>query len=392
MIINVNSASDCQELTERIQQTLSAKGYNMNRIRGIPKPFPSNDKDVLEALSEAILTRQANFASIVRILPALKVSLSNYNINSVAALTDSQIRGLAAHYKGKVQARFFEIELFAIRDNAIALQPIMSPPGSVCTFIKSYLPAAAYNPSCNCYIRPADSPLIKCFTDPGSKFKLHGVGLAICCEFFNNIGIDECKPDVHTISFLNRISLDSTKVKVSRRPDDVRGIGIRIADTLQKPRAFVDSHMWVFCAEDEGEICTEDDPKCTSCMLKTQEPQLCLGFPDRTQIASDPLGAATRFRECNLTRRATYKKIVNAGLSERDTDTIVTKVYGPERTPKVKWEDIETYIKADPSGSAQMMKQSGLSYADNYKYMKKAGLAPAEIDRILSKVYSSSKQ
>ena len=61
-------------------------------------------------------------------------------------------------------------------------------------------------------------------------------------------------------------------------------------------------------------------------------------------------------------------------------------------THKIKWEDIETYIRADPSGSAQGMKQSGLSYADNYKYMKKAGLAPAEIDTILSKVYSNSKQ
>jgi len=39
-----------------------------------------------------------------------------------------------------------------------------------------------------------------------------------------------------------------------------------------------------------------------------------------------------------------------------------------------------------------MMKQSGLSRADTYRYMKKAGLAPDEIDRILSKVYTDSEQ
>ncbi|MCX6010139.1 MAG: hypothetical protein NTW48_08955, partial [Chloroflexi bacterium] len=304
MGINVNSASNCQELVERIQQTLSAKGYNMSRIRGTPRPFPPNDTDVFEGLCRAILTRQANWASIVGILTALKVSLFNYNVNKVAALTNSDIRKLFAQYKSKVKARFLEDELLAIRDDARVFQLIMSSHGSVCTLIKSYLPAAAYDPFCKCYVRPADAPLIKCFTDPNRAFKLRSVGLAICCEFFNNIGIDEFKPDVHTISFLNRINLDRTKGKVSCRPDDVRGIGVIIAGTLQKPRKFVDSHMWVFCAEGEGEICTEDDPKCGLCMLKTQQPQFCPGFPNRMQIVSNPLGAAKRFKECNLTRKA----------------------------------------------------------------------------------------
>jgi hypothetical protein len=217
------------------------------------------------------------------------------------------------------------------------------------------------------------------------------VGLGTCCEFFKNIGIDEFKPDVHTISFLNRINIDRTKAKVSRNPIDVREIGITVAQTLLKPRAFVDSLIWCLCADYEGEICTENDPKCYLCKLK-DEPELCLGFPNRTQIASNPLGAATRFRECNLTRTEAAKKMKWAGLTQGDTDKIVTKIYGPERTPKIKWGDIETYIKADPCGSAEMMKQSGLSYADTYKYMKKGGLAPDEIDRILSKVYSNSEQ
>ncbi len=390
--INIWSESDCQELIVRIRRTLSAKGYAMNRIQETPGPFPPNDDGVLEGLSGAILSIRAVWASVQSIWPDLKGELSNFHIKSVAALTDNDIQNLFGKYRRKVRARSLKDQLFAIRDNAKVFQRIMSEHGSVCDFIKSYLPAAAYDPSYKCYIRPADAPLIKCFTDPKGTFKLRKVGAQVCCEFFNNIGIDAFKADVHTIRFLNRINLDRTEVRVSRKPDDVRQIGTTIANTLQKPRKFVDSHIWCFCAEGEGEICTDNDPKCDLCFLYTEQPQFCKGFPNRTQIVNCPLGAATRLRECNLTRTETAKKMKWAGLTQGDIDKIVTKIYDQKCPPKVKWEDIETFIKANPSGSAEMMKQSGLSYADTYKYMKKAGLAPGEIGRILSKVYSNSEQ
>lgn len=273
MTVNVNSAKDCQELIERIRQTLSAKGYDISGIRGASTPFPPNDTGVFEGLCIAILTRQANWASVEKILPALKVSLFNYNVGNVAALTNSDIGKLYAQYKSQVKARFLEDELLAIRYNAGVFQQIISTHGSVCTLIKSYLPAAAYDPSCKCYVRPADTPLIKCFTDPNSAFKLRCVGLAICCEFFNNIGIDEFKPDVHTTRFLYR-----TNVVASTKPAEmIRKTGIAMAETLGVPRRHVDSHIWVFCAEGKGEVCTKKNPKCNSCWLKIKQPQLCQG-------------------------------------------------------------------------------------------------------------------
>lgn len=272
MVVNVDSASDWRELITRIQQTLSATKYDVSSISGTPGPFPPDDTSVFEGLCKAILTRQAEWASVVKILPDLKVSLFNYNVGNVAALTNSGIEKLYAQYKGRVKARFLKDELLAIRDNAGVFQQIMSTHGSVCTFIKSYLPAAAYDPSCKCYVRPADTPLIKCFTDPNSAFKLRSVGLAICCDFFNNIGIDEFKPDVHTTRFLNR-----TKVVASAKPAEIRKTGIAMAETLGVPRKYVDSHIWVFCAEGEGEVCTKNNPKCNSCWLKIKQPQFCQG-------------------------------------------------------------------------------------------------------------------
>lgn len=388
MLTDIRSTWDCQALVSRILQTLAPKGYNTRNIPQTPKPFPTDDNGVLEQLSEAILSIQAKWASIKSILPALRGDLFNYDMNRVARLPDRYILASFEKYKREIR---FRKKLFAIRDNAKVFIQIADVHGSVCSFIRNYLPATAYDSFRDCYIRPADADLLRYFTYPESDFRLHQVQLAICCEFFKNIGIDEFKPDAHTITFLNRINIDRTKAKVSRNPIDIREIGITVAQTLPQPRAFVDSLMWCLCAEEYGEICTENDPKCHLCKLK-DPPQLCAGYPGRKQIAADPLKAATRFKECNLTRREAYEKMVNAGLSHQVTDAIVTKVYGPRRIPKVKWEDIETFIKANPSEAAKAMKQAGLSYNYAYKYMIKAGLPSDEVERILSKVYSNSEQ
>lgn len=270
MPININSKSDCADLIERIQNTLLAKGYPLSRIQQTPDPFPLNDRDFFEGLCKAILTRQANWSSVVSILPKLKMNLHNYNINAVANMTDAQIKDLYNTYKVNVKKRFLKDELIAIRDNAKIFQNIISKHGSVCTFIKIHLPPTDYNLSLKCYVQPVDDTLIQCFTNPKNLFKLRCVGLAICCEFFNNVGIDEFKPDGHIIRFLNRIGL-----LTGNKQQKARQVGITMAATLGKPRKYVDSHIWCFCAAGEGNICTEKSPKCNICKLRTQLPRLC---------------------------------------------------------------------------------------------------------------------
>ncbi len=391
MVLNVVSKLDCEELTKRILQTLSSNGYSTSSIPIRPSMFPNDDVSIFEGLCRAILTRQANWASVVKILPTLKSDLSNYSIGHVASLSDTAINHLYLKYKNRVRARFLEAELLSIRDNAKVFQSIMGKHGSVWGFITSYLSGGNYDASMKCYIQPHDYKLIKCFIDPDSDFKLSGVGLAVCCEFFNNIGIDEFKPDVHTISFLNRINLNRTLVGISRRPEVVRKVGITISETLGKPRKYVDSHIWCFCAEGEGEICREDDPKCDLCQLKIREPQLCLGFPSRIAIIRSPLAAAGRMKECALTRTEVHKKMNKIGLDQKEVDELLDQVYGPkpERTPTVKWRDIEPLIRANPCAFAQTMKQNGSRRDETYGYMKKAGLASDEIQRVLAKVYDA---
>lgn len=97
-------------------------------------------------------------------------------------------------------------------------------------------------------------------------------------------------------------------------------------------KEFVDNHIWCFCAEGEGEICTENDPKCDLCMLNIKQPQLCPGFPNRRSIVSGPSVAAKRFQECNLTRKAADKKMKVSGLAQAQVDQVLNKVYGAQKT------------------------------------------------------------
>jgi endonuclease III len=114
--------------------------------------------------------------------------------------------------------------------------------------------------------------LIDQFISNRYPYKLAGVGLPICCEFFKTIGIDEFKPDVHTTRFFGRIGLvNSAKPK----PSEIRDIGIKIAATLGKPRTNIDSLIWNFCADKRAMICTAENPKCAICDLRNIQPPIC---------------------------------------------------------------------------------------------------------------------
>ena len=334
--INVHSRDDCQELIDRIRGTLAdVRPGALTDIRNYPGPFIQNDADIFGWLPPAILSSGTKYYLLAPHLPAIRRILLNYNIVGIANLSDNdidsnllpQIQQLRIPSKIKIQTK-----LRWIRDSAKTFMQIQMSHAHVWQFLETELGESRFNHTRGCYIHPNDDRLIRDLTAPGSGHKLRGVGLAICCEFFNNIGLDEFKPDVHTISLLNRINLDRSpsigKVDVSRKPASVRSIGITIAQTLDKARAYVDSLMWVFCAEGEGDVCTEDDPKCESCWLKAKESAFCKGFPNKTEIRTNPVGAANRLKECNLTRNEAGQKMAKARLTPATIERALTAVYG----------------------------------------------------------------
>ena len=312
MKINIYSKHDCEKLIDRIQRTLLAQGYNLKRIQVAPKPFAANDQYIFEGLCAAILTRQATWSSVLTILPTLKSDLFGYNIGKVATLSDMYISSLYSKYRSTVKARFLKEELFFARANAVKFQRIMQNYGSVWSFIQMHLSSQSYDSIGKYYLRPDDRKLRAFFVNGSSEFKLSGVGPGICSEFFNNIGIDEFKPDVHTIRFLNRIGVVN-----SQSQEASRKVGITIAHTLGKPRKYVDGEMWSFCAEGEGRICTEKNPQCQLCKLKLEEPVLC----DWTSCSSQAGNISTPKQKDNKTDNDNERRPAKVSPLAADIET-----------------------------------------------------------------------
>lgn len=260
MIIDTESADHCGMLLDRIERTLEAIGFDMNGIRKQPRQFCENDACIFEGLCKAILSIQAVFTSIEKNSGHIKKNLFDYDIDKVAGLSDVDVeRIFESKFKPlRIQSGRLKQGLLDIRDDARIFRSIKQRHGSVRDFIAKHLK------------ENQEEVLRDQFIGRRDGFKLRGVGPAICSEFFNGIGIDEFKADVHTSRFFNRIKLAQTT-----QVEEIRRMGKRIASRTRRPRIYVDSLIWNLCAEGRGEICTKNNPKSHWCKLYTEEPRLC---------------------------------------------------------------------------------------------------------------------
>lgn len=282
MAMDINSQTDWRDLERRMLETLRQSGFNIGDIRQHPKEFRQDDSYTFEGLFAGVLSRQADFNTIKPNLSVIGSCFFNYDTDEVAALSDADVDQIYWEKVKplKIKARFLQDELEYMRDNAKMFQKIKyEQTCDVWQFIKSKLNSNAYDDSRKCYIWPDDDDLIECFIRSGSRYKLSGVGLAICCEFFNNIGIDEFKPD----ALITRFFYDRICISRTRRPKRIREIGLKMATNVAKPRAYVDSLIWHFCRT----VC-KAEPSCTtgtSCKLKTDHSPFCEWGPGRSKLS-----------------------------------------------------------------------------------------------------------
>lgn len=95
-------------------------------------------------------------------------------------------------------------------------------------------------------------------------FKLLHVGPALALEYLKTVGIRASKPDLHV-----RRALSGERLAYStNHPSDweaYRLIASLAAEAGRNP-TYLDNLLWLFCAQDYGEICGTV-PKCTACAL-----------------------------------------------------------------------------------------------------------------------------
>jgi len=117
-----------------------------------------------------------------------------------------------------------------------------------------------------------------------------------------------------------------------------------------------------------------------------------------TKVLLDKAGIVSRYsKKYNYNEKRAIVQLAALSLGKRpiDLDTSIYKdsVGNPLRykskkaTPKFSRGDCKKYIKENPCGAAQVMKQLGVSRSQAYRDMGKAGLTPGEIDKVLGAVY-----
>jgi len=257
-----------KELFKRICATLKDSGYEM---KDIVYPFPDfkkvDDRSIFEGLCKAIFSAQAKWETFEKNFDGIDSLLFNYDFRKIENLTDEQIKKIHKEMiEMKVRDWLLHRKLKYLRENARVFTNLLGKGTSMHEFLRKEL--------------SDKEMLIKKLTSYESGFKLSGVGLPICCEFFKNIGIDDFKADVHMVYLFSRLGIaeiKKPKTPTVRELYSIREVGMDIANSNNEPFHVVDNVLWFFCAEEKAEICTTNNPKCFKCKLRNEEPVMCSG-------------------------------------------------------------------------------------------------------------------
>jgi 3-methyladenine DNA glycosylase Tag len=270
------SKESYKELFKRVYSTLKDSGYEM---KDIVYPFPDfkkmDDRSIFEGLCKAIFTAQAKWESYEKNLDRIDSLplLFNYDFRKIENLTDEEIKKIHKEMiEMKVRDWLLHRKLKYFRENARIFTNLLGKGTSMHEFLRKELSDKGM--------------LIKKLTSNGSSYKLSGVGVPICCEFFKNIGVDDFKPDVHMVYLFRRLGI--AEIKKLKAPTvkelySIRSVGMDIAKINNEPFHVVDNVLWFFCAEGKAEICTTNNPKCFKCRLRIEKPVMCIGnfIPNR---------------------------------------------------------------------------------------------------------------
>lgn len=120
--------------------------------------------------------------------------------------------------------------------------------------------------------------IVKEISSCDSRYKFADLGNALAWEFVRNMGIDGAKPDVHMKRFLGsaRMGHGYSLSPIATEEQVLRQVAM-LADKLNYTQADIDEIIWLFCANDKGQICTSN-PNCAECPIS----EYC-NFPKQSQ-------------------------------------------------------------------------------------------------------------
>ena len=138
-------------------------------------------------------------------------------------------------------------QLIALRANIATLRRIEAAHGTLDAFVTSADPDAS----------------ARSLSQPG-EYKLRQIGYPLAMEYLRNVGICAGKPDTHVRRALGAERLGFIPGFPSER--EAYEILARLADEADCNPTYLDNLLWLFCAQDDGDICGAS-PRCAVCAL-----------------------------------------------------------------------------------------------------------------------------
>ena len=97
------------------------------------------------------------------------------------------------------------------------------------------------------------------------SYKFKYMGQTLIAEYMRNVGVDFSKPDTHILRILGKDCLNYLE---SDNPIDAIKFIEDASDITNYSQTEIDFLLWHFCAENFGEVCTKDNPKCNICPIR----------------------------------------------------------------------------------------------------------------------------
>lgn len=113
----------------------------------------------------------------------------------------------------------------------------------------------------------------------GKKFKLKEVGFTLAMEYLRNVGINAIKPDLHICKLIGPERFGF--IDKVPTPEEAYSCLMRLAEQSSENAVYIDNMLWLFAAQDYGNICTAN-PRCNECSVI-----VCAKHPSNRVAGSD---------------------------------------------------------------------------------------------------------
>jgi hypothetical protein len=245
-------------LVERLQQALAAGGLDYQRtidefgqVRASEERAQGKEfglREHIRGLVLSLLSNQRPWGPIAQNLGRIDAIFFQFSPTEIKATDPSQF----AHQLRAIRCGNRQIakQMASLHENIAVLETIITNHGSLDNFIGTADP----------------HEICKLLSDSGSKYKLRQVGYTLAMEYLRNVGVPASKPDVHVRRAIGRRRLGLVDDDEPSEEKAYRTVG-KMADEAHVNRSYLDNLLWLFCAQDYGNVCRAA-PRCTVCLLR----------------------------------------------------------------------------------------------------------------------------